>query len=134
MNRGIKICTHVILGLPFEDRADMLATAEAVAGMGIDGIKIHLLYVIKGTRMEKLYQEGKYRCLEQEEYANLVCDFLELLPPDMVIQRLTGDPHPAELVAPEWSIRKNETLLLIKRILTDRESWQGKKFNVQQKF
>ncbi|MBW2005228.1 MAG: TIGR01212 family radical SAM protein [Deltaproteobacteria bacterium] len=127
-NRGIKICTHVILGLPFEDRADMLATAEAVAAMGIDGIKIHLLYVIKGTGMEKLYLEGRYRCLGQEEYVNLVCDFLELLPPDMVIQRLTGDPHPAELVAPEWSMRKNETLSLIKKILTDRDSWQGKKF------
>ena len=125
--RGIKICTHVILGLPFEDRRDMLATAEAVAAMGIDGIKIHLLYVIKGTRMEKLYQEGTYRCLEQDEYANLVCDFLELLPPDMVIQRLTGDPHPDELVAPEWSLRKNETLSLIKKILADRDSWQGKR-------
>jgi len=131
--RGIKICTHVILGLPFEDRRDMLATAEAVAAMGIDGIKIHLLYVIKGTGMEKLYQEGTYRCLEQDEYANLVCDFLELLPPDMVIQRLTGDPHPDELVAPEWSLRKNETLSLIKKILADRDSWQGKRFNVQQK-
>jgi radical SAM protein (TIGR01212 family) len=127
-NRGIKICTHVILGLPFEDRGDMLATAEAVATMGIDGIKIHLLYVIKGTRMEKLYRDGTYRCLEQEEYANLVCDFLELLPPDMVIQRLTGDPHRGELVAPEWSLRKNETLSLIKKILGDRDSWQGKKF------
>ena len=125
--RGIKICTHVILGLPFEDRRDMLATAKAVAAMGIDGIKIHLLYVIKGTGMEKLYQEGTYRCLEQDEYANLVCDFLELLPPDMVIQRLTGDPHPDELVAPEWSLRKNETLSLIKKILADRDSWQGKR-------
>lgn len=128
--RGVKICTHVILGLPLEDRHDMLATAKAVAAMGIDGIKIHLLYVVKGTKMEKLYLEGKYRCLEQEEYVNLVCDFLELLPPDMVIQRLTGDPHPHELVAPEWSLRKNETLSRIKEILTERESWQGKRFNV----
>ena len=127
--RGIKICAHVILGLPFEDRDDMLTTAKAVAAMGIDGIKIHLLYVVKGTRMEKLYLEGKYRCLEQEEYVNLVCDFLELLPPDMVIQRLTGDPHPHELVAPEWSLRKNETLSLINKILADRDSWQGKGFN-----
>ena len=127
--RGIKICAHVILGLPFEDRHDMLATAKAVAAMGIDGIKIHLLYVVKGTRMEELYLEGKYRCLEQEEYVNLVCDFLELLPPDMVIQRLTGDPHPHELVAPEWSLRKNETLSRIKETFTDRESWQGKRFD-----
>jgi len=132
-NRGIKICTHVILGLPFEDRADMLATAKAVAAMGIDGIKIHLLYVIKGTSMEKLYLDGTYRCLDQEEYANLVCDFLELLPPDMVIQRLTGVPHPAELLAPEWSLRKNETLSLIKKILADRDSWQGKRFDAGQK-
>jgi len=127
-NRGIKICTHVILGLPFEDRHDMLATAKAVAAMGIDGIKIHLLYVVKDTRMERLYREGTYRCLEQGEYANLVCDFLELLPPEMVIQRLTGDPHPAELVAPEWSLRKGETLSLIKSTLVDRGSWQGKRF------
>jgi len=128
--RGLKICAHVILGLPFEDRHDMLATAKAVAAMGIDGIKIHLLYVVKGTRMEKLYLEGEYRCLEQEEYANLVCDFLELLPHDMVVQRLTGDPHPHELVAPEWSLRKNETLSRIKETFAERESWQGKRFNV----
>lgn len=125
-HRGIRICTHVILGLPLEDRDDMLATARAVAATGIDGIKIHLLYVIKGTKMEELCLSGTYRCLEQEEYANLVCDFLELLPPDMVIQRLTGDPHPGELVAPEWSLRKNETLSRIKAILAERDSWQGK--------
>ena len=120
----------MILGLPLEDRDDMLATARAVAATGIDGIKIHLLYVIKGTRMEELYLNGTYRCLEQEEYANLVCDFLELLPPDMVIQRLTGDPHPGELVAPEWSLRKNETLSRIKGILMDRDSWQGRRCEI----
>jgi radical SAM protein (TIGR01212 family) len=128
-NREVKICAHVILGLPYEDRGDMCATAKAIAAMGIDGIKIHLLYIVKGTRMEKLYLEGSYRCLEQEEYANLVCDFLELLPPSMVIQRLTGDPHPDELVAPEWSLRKNETLARIKEILAERDSWQGKRCN-----
>jgi hypothetical protein len=126
-HRGIRICTHVILGLPFETRDHMLDTARAVAAIGIDGIKIHLLYVIRGTKMEELYVDGTYRCLEQEEYADLVCDFLELLPPDMVIQRLTGDPHPGELVAPAWSLRKDETLSRIKGILTRRDSWQGKK-------
>jgi uncharacterized protein len=126
--RGIKICAHVRLGLPFEDRRDMLATAQAVSSMGIDGIKIHLLYVVKGTPMERLYREKKYRCLEQGEYAELVCDFLELLPPDMVIQRLTGDPHPDELAAPEWSLRKSETLSLIKKTMARRGSWQGKRF------
>jgi radical SAM protein (TIGR01212 family) len=126
--RGIKICAHVILGLPFEDRRDMLATAQAVSSMGIDGIKIHLLYVVKGTPMERLYREKRYRCLKQGEYVELVCDFLELLPPDMVIQRLTGDPHPDELAAPEWSLRKSETLSLIRKTMAGRGSWQGKRF------
>ena len=96
--------------------------------MGIDGIKIHLLYVVKGTPMEQLYRKGRYRCLEQGEYVELVCDFLEALPADMVIQRLTGDPHPDELVAPGWSLRKGETLNLIRKALAERGSWQGKRF------
>jgi len=126
LNRGIKICVHVILGLPDEKRSHMLETAKAIAKMGIDGIKIHLLYVIKGTRLEKLYRQGSYKCLEQQQYVDLVCDFLERIPGDMVIQRLTGDPHPEELIAPQWSIKKAKTLSLIKETLEKRDSWQGK--------
>jgi len=126
LNRGIKICAHVILGLPDEKRSHMLETAKAIAKMGIDGIKIHLLYVIKGTRLEKLYRQGSYKCLEQQQYVDLVCDFLERIPGDMVIQRLTGDPHPEELIAPQWSIKKAKTLSLIKETLEKRDSWQGK--------
>ena len=126
-NRGINICAHVILGLPHENRTHMLQTAEMIAGMGIDGVKIHLLYVIKGTPLETLYRQGKYRCLSQEEYVDLVCDFLECLPKDMVIQRLTGDPHPEELVAPEWSLKKSRTLSLIEDTLERRDSRQGKR-------
>jgi radical SAM protein (TIGR01212 family) len=128
LNRGIKICVHVILGLPEEKRSHMIETAKTVARMGIDGIKIHLLYVIKGTRLEKLYRQGSYKCLEQQQYVDLVCDFLERIPGDMVIQRLTGDPHPEELVAPQWSIKKAQTLSLIKETLEKRDSWQGKAF------
>jgi len=126
-NRGINICAHVILGLPHENRTHMLQTAEMIAGMGIDGVKIHLLYVIKGTPLEALYRQGKYRCLSQEEYVDLVCDFLECLPKDMVIQRLTGDPHPEEIVAPEWSLKKSRTLFLIEDTLERRDSRQGKR-------
>ena len=125
-NRGIKICAHVILGLPNEKKTDMLETARAVAGMEIDGLKIHLLYIVKGTRLDKLYAAGKYRCLEQQEYVDLVCDFLERIPKNMIIQRLTGDPHPEELVAPMWSKKKMETMDLIKETLEKRDSWQGK--------
>ncbi|RLC14708.1 MAG: TIGR01212 family radical SAM protein [Deltaproteobacteria bacterium] len=124
--RGISICAHVILGLPNETKAHMLETAKAIAQMGIHGVKIHLLYVIRGTPLETLYRQGDYKCLGQEEYADIVCDFLELLPKDMIIQRLTGDPHREELVAPEWSLRKGETLNLIKEELRQRHSWQGK--------
>lgn len=124
--RGIKICAHVILGLPGEEKIHMLETAKALAKLKIDGIKLHLLYVVKGTKMEDLYLSGSYRCLEQDEYAQLVCDFLELLPEDTVIQRLTGDPRQNELVAPLWSLEKSKTLFLIKNILENRNSWQGK--------
>jgi radical SAM protein (TIGR01212 family) len=125
-NRGIKICAHVILGLPNEKKTDMLETARAVAAMEIDGLKIHLLYIVKGTKLDKLYAAGKYRCLEQQEYVDLVCDFLERIPENMVIQRLTGDPHPEELVAPMWSLDKSKTLNRIKETLKKRDSWQGK--------
>lgn len=126
LNRGIKICAHVILGLPEEKRSHMIETAKTIAKMGIDGIKIHLLYVIKGTKLEKLYRQGSYKCLEKQQYVDLVCDFLERIPKDMVIQRLTGDPHPEELVAPQWSVKKAQTLSMIKETLERRDSWQGK--------
>jgi len=124
--KEIKICAHVILGLPGENKTMMLETAKIISHMGIDGIKLHLLYVIKGTKLETLYRKGRYRCLEQQEYVDLVCSFLELIPEGMVIQRLTGDPHHEELVAPDWSLKKRETLSLIASALEKRDSWQGK--------
>ncbi len=127
-NRNINICAHVILGLPGESRQDMLETADAVAAMGIEGIKLHLLYVVRGTPMETLYRDGRYRCLEQREYAELVCSFIERLPETMIIQRLTGDPHPKELVAPAWALEKKETMDLIRHIFKEKDTWQGKKF------
>jgi hypothetical protein len=128
-NRGIKICAHVILGLPHETRQDMLHTAATIARLGIDGVKLHLLYVVKGTPLETLYRKGDFKCLEQRAYVDLVCDFLERIPAEMVIQRLTGDPHRKELVAPGWALNKTETLNLIHQTLEKRDSWQGKFFN-----
>ncbi|CAB1076495.1 [4Fe-4S]-AdoMet protein YtqA [Olavius algarvensis Delta 1 endosymbiont] len=126
-NRGIKICAHVILGLPNETLQDMIHTAKTIADLAVDGVKLHLLYVIKGTALETLYRQGQFQCLEQQEYVDRVCDFLEHIPRRMIIQRLTGDPHPAELAAPQWSLRKSETLAKIKQTLESRDSWQGKK-------
>jgi hypothetical protein len=126
-HRHIMVCAHVILGLPDETRDDVLHTADFLADLGIDGIKIHLLYIVRGTALETLYRQGRYRCLEQDEYVELVCDFIERLPAATVIQRLTGDPHPRELVAPQWSLQKAETLNRIKHLLVERDSWQGKR-------
>ena len=125
-NRGLNVCAHVILGLLGENREHMLTTADLLADLGVDGIKLHLLYVIKGTRLEELYHGGQVRCLQQQEYVELVCDFLERLPQQMVIQRLTGDPHPQELVAPDWALRKNETLTRIAQSFKERNTWQGR--------
>jgi len=127
-HRNINICAHVILGLPGESREEMLATADAVADLGIDGVKLHLLYVVKGTPLEALYREGRYQCLEQRAYAELVCEFIERLPSSMIVQRLTGDPHPKELVAPLWSLQKRETLDLIHTLFEEKPTWQGRRY------
>ena len=125
-HRGIHICVHLILGLPGENRQMMIETAKTISRMGIDGVKLHLLYVIRGTPLATLYQQGRYRCLEQQEYVDIVCDVLERLPQEVVIQRLTGDPHPEELVAPLWSLQKSQTFSMIQETLIERNTWQGK--------
>jgi hypothetical protein len=127
-NRGIQICTHVILGLPGENREMMLETARTLADGGINGIKIHLLYVVKGTPLEKLWQRGEYTPMEQAEYVEMVCDFLELLPEHIIIQRITGDPHPDDLRAPLWAARYRETFNLIQDLLEKRDTFQGRRY------
>lgn len=124
---GINVCVHVILGLPGEDKQAMLETAKFVSRLPVQGIKIHLLYVVEDSPLATLYRQGKIRCLEREEYAELVVDFLELLPPHMIIQRLTGDPpRNSKLLAPQWAREKLKTLHLIKSKLEERNTWQGK--------
>ncbi len=125
-NRELLVCTHVIFGLPGESPEDMLATIEKIAALPLDGIKFHELYVVRGTPMEKLYLSGAYKPLSQGEYVDLVCEALALLPWRVVIQRLTGDPRPDELVAPAWAGEKQKTLALIEETLLNRDLWQGK--------
>lgn len=126
--RGINICTHVILGLPGEDKKMMLQTAKRLADTGIDGVKIHLLYVIKGTRLDHMWKNGEYVPMEQAEYVETVCDFLELLPKQIIIQRITGDPHSNELRAPMWAGRYRETFNMIQHMLEKRDAYQGDKY------
>ncbi len=126
--RGINICAHVILGLPGETRKMMLETASILAGTGVNGVKIHLLYVIKGTILDRMWQKGEYTPMEQQEYVDIVCDFLELLPENIIIQRITGDPHSDELRAPEWAVRYRQTFNMIQHTLEKRDSFQGMRY------
>ncbi|MBW1922661.1 MAG: TIGR01212 family radical SAM protein [Deltaproteobacteria bacterium] len=125
---GIQVCAHVILGLPGETREMMRRTARYLAALPVQGVKIHLLYVVRDTPLAHMYRRGEFRCLEREEYADLVADFLERLPPRLVIQRLTGDPGPGELLAPAWALDKGANLEAIRRRLAERDTWQGRRY------
>lgn len=124
--RGVNICVHVILGFPGETHEDMMATARAVAALPVRGIKLHLLHVLKGTPLAKQYEKEPFALPTLEEYVSQVIDILEVLPPEMIIHRLTGDGAPDDLIAPLWSRKKWEVLNAIDQELVDRDTWQGK--------
>jgi radical SAM protein (TIGR01212 family) len=123
--RKIRVCAHVILGLPGESREEMLAMAGALNRLGVDGVKLHLLHVMKGTRLAEMYDQGEVVLPDRDGYAGLVCDFLERLDPAILIHRLTGDGGRDNLVAPLWSLNKFEVLNLIDAELERRDSRQG---------
>ncbi len=125
-DRDIECCAHLILGLPGESRDDMMASALKVAGLPLDGIKLHLLHVMKDTPLGCLYQQRPFDILSRDEYVEMVVDILEILPADMVIHRLTGDSPRHTLLEPQWSINKWEVLNLIDRRLAEKNTWQGK--------
>ncbi len=123
--RGLRVCVHVILGLPGESREQMLATAAEMARLKVDGIKIHLLHVLAGTPLGDLYAQGGVAVLEQAEYVTLAADFLARLHPDTLIHRLTGDGPRELLLAPLWSLNKWEVLNAIDDELRSRDLRQG---------
>lgn len=110
---GLKVCAHLIIGLPDENRDDLMETVAEVNRLGVDGVKLHLLHVMKGTALEELYRRGELQLLDRDGYAGLVCDVLEALKPEILIHRLTGDGGHDNLVAPLWSLKKFELLNLI---------------------
>ncbi len=127
--RNIFICVHIILGLPGEAKEDILETARALARMGINGIKLHHLQVIKKTELVRDFQRGEFKVLSSEEYIKLVCDVLELLPARITIQRLVGEVlQDKMLVAPRWNLNKHRILSAIDQEFVDRGSFQGSKF------
>ncbi len=126
-NPKIHVVTHVMFGLPrpscdnsgaleIESEEQMMESVRAVVKAGSDGIKIMNLYILKGTGAEKLYREGKFRSLEYEEYLGLVRSALKLLPPGMIVHRLSGDPPRADVIAPPWSTDKKRLVNDLKKI------------------
>ena len=124
----INICVHLIFGLPGENREIMLNSVRELSDMKPDQVKIHLLHVLKNTKMAEIYENGEYTPLEKEEYVSLVADAIELLPPDTVVARVTGDGMAEELLAPDWSRKKVSVINDIDKLLYERNSYQGMNF------
>ncbi|MCD8154641.1 MAG: TIGR01212 family radical SAM protein [Clostridiales bacterium] len=125
---GLEVIVHTILGLPGEGHRKILETMDYLNRQDIQGIKLQLLHVLKGTDLALDYEAGKFATLEREEYLELVTDCLEVLRPDLVIHRVTGDGPSRLLVAPLWASRKREVLNLLHHHMKERGSFQGKRY------
>lgn len=121
----VKITIHIINGLPGENYEKMMKTARDVSILHPDLIKIHLLHVLEGTPLAKMYKNGEYEPISRDEYIKIVCDQIEVLPPDMVIERVTGDGISSELLAPAWSRKKVTVINDIDKELFNRGTYQG---------
>lgn len=126
-SEGINTCIHIINGLPYETREMMMQSAEAVSRLRPGSIKIHMLHIIKNTVLEKMYNEEPFHLLTRDEYIDIICDQIEIMHPDIVIERLTGDGDKNTLAAPLWTCDKRAVLNGIDKELKRRDTWQGKK-------
>jgi radical SAM protein (TIGR01212 family) len=132
-SRNIKVCAHIIIGLPGESRDDYLSTIRFIAALPVWGVKFHQLQVTKDTILEREYNEGLVELLTLEEYIDLVIDSLELLPPDMVIHRVVGDTLDKFHIAPRWGPDKFRVIEMIKARFIERDTRQGAKYRDQVK-
>lgn len=126
---NIRVCVHIIDGLPGETEAEMIKTAEDLAQLRPDGVKIHLLHVIRGTQLADLYESGAYTPMTFEDYVRVVIRQLEVLPPETVIERITGDGDKTKLLAPLWSRDKIRVLGTIDREMAVGNTWQGRLYS-----
>ena len=124
----IRTCLHVINGLPGENADMMLETAKEVARLSPDAVKLQMLHVIRGTKLDEMYKSGDFTLLERDEYIDIITRQLEVLPPEIVIERITGDGDKSKLIAPMWSANKIAVLGGIDKRLAELDTWQGKKY------
>ncbi len=127
--RGFEITTHVIANLPWDDLEDVIETAKVISALDIDGVKVHSLYVVKGTELGNMYERGEVSIGTLEEYVQRVVTFLEYLDPSVVIHRLVADPPKTGVLFGNWGVSKLEIINAIEKELEDRDTYQGKKFN-----
>ena len=127
--KNINVVVHIINGLPYESKEDMIETIKYVSNLDIQGIKIHMLFILKGTELEKMYNLTHFHVLTKEEYIDIVCDQLEYLREDIVVNRITGDPIKELTVEPKWLFKKFCVLNDIDKEMARRDSYQGIKYN-----
>jgi len=125
--RGMDICTHLIYGFPGESRAGFLKSADMIASLGINSVKLHQLHAVKGTRLAEMYGRGEFVPLAMNEYVAAAADFLELIPASVTVQRLYGSAPLQIRVAPEWNLKNNQMWFAVLNELKRRNSWQGSK-------
>ena len=126
--RNIDVVVHIINGLPYETKEMMIQTVKYLSNLDIQGIKIHMLFIIKGTPLEELYNKEHFHILTREEYVDIVCDELEYLRDDIVINRITGDPDKSKVIEPTWLIKKFGVLNEIDKEMQRRNTYQGIKY------
>lgn len=127
--RNIRVCAHIILGFENETRKDMLETARKLADLEPDGIKIHMLTVLKDSPLNKKYEKNPFYLMSMEQYCEVVCDILEILPKTTAIERIAGTGYSETTLAPKWVNRRFEILNMIDKTMLKRNSYQGDKFN-----
>jgi radical SAM protein (TIGR01212 family) len=125
--RGFEICAHIMLGLPGETHGDMMATADEVVRLGLDAVKIHNLYAVEGTPLADQVRRGEVRLMERDAYVSTLVDFLERLPPTVVVDRISGEAPPVYFIGPEWALDKPAVLKAVDAEFVRRDSWQGKR-------
>lgn len=123
--RGIELCTHLIYGFPGETREGFLKTADLIASLPVDSVKLHQLHAVKGTRLAEMYRTGEFVPVSHAEYVATACDFLERIPPGIAVQRLYGSAPLAIRVAPAWDLKNNQMWYSVVNELKRRGAWQG---------
>jgi uncharacterized protein len=127
--RGFELCAHVMLGLPGESHEDMMATAREVGRLALDAVKIHNLYVVRNTPLADWFENGQVRLMERDQYVATLVDFLELIPPHCVVERISGEAPPDYFVGPSWCLDKPALKRAIDAEFLRRDTWQGRRWS-----